>query len=64
MKRFTRNLFVVALVFSLLLHFGAGIYVYFKHLPEKDNRAVEVTIVERSPGDLKKFKSKTNRGAK
>jgi TonB family protein len=49
MKRFTKNLFVVALLFSLFLHFGAGIYVYLKHLPEKENKsAVEVTIIDKN----------------
>ncbi len=52
MKRFTKNLFVVAIIFSLFLHFGVGLYVYLKHLPPKENKSVEVTIVEKTADEL------------
>lgn len=53
MKRFTKNLFVVAILFSLFLHFGAGLFVYLKRIQPKEDKSVEVTIVERPPGEFK-----------
>ena len=46
MRRFTKNLFISALLLSLLIHLGAGVVVYFKHLPDRNDKAVEFTLVE------------------
>ena len=46
MKRRFQNVFVIALVVSLLLHFGTGIYVFLKPVKPKVNDSIEVTIID------------------
>jgi TonB family protein len=47
MKRFTKNLFISALLVSLFIHLGAGLIVYLKRLPKQKEKSVEFVIIDK-----------------
>jgi TonB family protein len=55
MRRSKKNLYLVAFIFSLLLHFSSAIVVYFKPTPRLTSNTIEITVAE--PEKKRTFKN-------
>src|ERR1017187_3355685 len=48
MKKWFRNILVVAFVLSIFLHLGTGLYLSLKDLPPSKDNNIEVTIIDKN----------------